>query len=96
MSQPKSGMLSRPSQLQEMLQRDMNYMAKHGEDMIEERKSTRSRDDFIRLSGIGPELAEFVTEFIEEPGILYSMPFEKRREIENQMEAVLSSFGRLC
>ena len=79
-----------------MRQRDMNDMAKHGEDMNEERKSARSRDDFIKLSGIGPELAEFVTEFIEEPEIFYSMPFEKRRKIESQMDAVLSSFGRLC
>ncbi len=79
-----------------MLQRDMNYMAKHGENMNEERKSARSRDDFIRLAGIGPALAEFVTEFIEKPGIFYSIPFERRREIENQMDAVLSSFGRLC
>jgi len=74
----------------------MNDIAKHGDDMNEERKSARSRDDFIRLSGIGPELAEFVTEFIEEPEIFYSMPFEKRRKIESQMDAVLSSFGRLC
>ena len=74
----------------------MNDMAKHGEEMNEERKSARSKTDFIRLAGIGPELAEFVTEFIEKPEIFYSMPFEKRREIENQMDAVLSSFGRLC
>jgi len=74
----------------------MNDIAKHGDDMNEERKSATSRDDFIRLSGIGPELAEFVTEFIEEPEMFYSMPFEKRREIENQMDVVLSSFGRLC
>ena len=66
------------------------------EDNNEERKSDRSRDDFIRMSGIGPDLAEFVTDFIEKPGIFYSMPFERRREIENQMDAVLSSFGRLC
>lgn len=67
-------------------------MAKHGEDMNEERKSARSKDDFIRLAGIGPELAEFVTEFIGKPEIFFSMPFERRREIENQMDAILSSF----
>lgn len=70
----------------------MNYVAKHGEDMNEERKSARSKDDFIRLAGIGPELAEFVTEFIGKPEIFFSMPFERRREIENQMDAILSSF----
>jgi len=64
--------------------------------MNEERKSARSKADFIRLAGIGPELAEFVTEFIEKPDIFYSIPVERRREIENQMDAVLLSFARLC
>jgi hypothetical protein len=67
-------------------------MAKHAENINAERKSAKSRADFIRLAGIGPELAEFVTEFIEKPENLYSMPFEKRRKIENQMDAILSSF----
>jgi hypothetical protein len=61
--------------------------------MGEERRNARSKADFVRWAGIGPELAEFVTEFIEKPEIFYSMPFEKRREIENQMDAVLSSFS---
>jgi hypothetical protein len=95
-SQPESGMLSQPFQLQAIRQKDLNYTAKHGEDMNEERKSARSKADFIRLAGIGPELAEFVTEFIEKPEIFYSIPVERRREIENQMDAVLLSFGRLC
>ena len=60
--------------------------------MNEERRSARFKADFVRLAGIGPELAEFVTEFIEKPEIFYSMPSERRREIENQMDAVLSSF----
>jgi hypothetical protein len=72
----------------------MNDMAKHGEDMNEERENGRSKADFIRLAGIGPELAEFVTEFVEKPDIFYSMPFERRREIENEMDAILSSFGQ--
>jgi len=70
----------------------MNYMTKHGENMNEERKSARSKADFIRLAGIGPELAEFVMEFIEKPEILFSMSSERRNEIENQMDAILSSF----
>ena len=73
---------------------DMNDMANHGEDMNEERENARSKADFIRLAGIGPELAEFVTEFVEKPDHFYSIPFEKRREIENQMDAVLLSFER--
>jgi len=69
-------------------------MPKHGENMNEERKSARSKADFIRWAGIGPELAEFVTVFVERPEIFDSMPSERRREIENQMDAVLSSFAQ--
>jgi hypothetical protein len=67
-------------------------MANHAEDLVGEKKSARSKADFIRLAGIGPELAEFVTEFVEKPDHFNSIPFEKRREIENQMDAVLLSF----
>ncbi len=67
-------------------------MAKHGRDMNEKRQSAGSKADFIRLSGIGSELAEFVNHFVEKPEILYSMPFERRREIENRMDAFLSLF----
>jgi hypothetical protein len=67
-------------------------MAKRGEDMSEERKSASSKAHFIELAGIGPELAEFVIEFIEKPEIFFSMSFERRYEIENQMDAILSSF----
>jgi len=95
-SQAESGMLSQPFQLQAIRQKDLDYTEKNGEDMNEERKSARSKADFIRLAGIGPELAEFVMEFIEKPDIFYSIPVERRREIENQMDAVLLSFARLC
>jgi superfamily I DNA and RNA helicase len=71
----------------------MNDMAKHAENMNEERKSARSKADFIRLAGIGPELAEFVTEFVEKPDNFTSMTFKKRCEIEKQIDAILSSFG---
>jgi hypothetical protein len=60
----------------------------------EDRKSAMSRADFIRWTRIGPDLAELVTNFVEKPEIFFSMPSEKRREIENQMDAVLSSFGK--
>jgi len=62
--------------------------------MNEERKSASSKADFIRSSGIGPELAMFVTEFVENPEAFRSISFVKRREIENQMDEILSSFGR--
>jgi hypothetical protein len=58
----------------------------------EERKSAGSEADFIRLAGIGPELSEVVIEFLEKPEIYFSMSFERRREVENQMDAILSSF----
>ena len=67
-------------------------MANHAEDINDEKKSARSKADFIRLAGIGSELAEFLTEFVEKPDHFYSIPFERRREIENQMDAVLLSF----
>jgi hypothetical protein len=69
-------------------------MQKPGEDMNNQRKTAMSKLDFIGLAGIGPELAEFVTEFMEKPETLFSIPLERRREIENQMDAILSSFGQ--
>jgi len=62
--------------------------------MHEDRKIARSKAEFIRLTGMGPELAEFVTEFVEKPGNFISMSFERRCEIEIQMDAFLSSFGK--
>jgi len=64
--------------------------------MNTERRIASSRSDFMRLAGIEPELAEFVTEFVEKPENFASIPFEKRHEIEKQMDAILSSFGRHC
>jgi hypothetical protein len=69
-------------------------MEKPGEHMNDQRKTVMSKVDFMRLTGIGPELAEFVAEFIERPEIFFSMASEKRREIENQMDAILSEFGQ--
>jgi len=62
--------------------------------MNEERKNAGSKADFMRLAGIGPELAEFVIKFIENPEIFFSMPVERRCEIENQMDAVIFAFER--
>lgn len=53
-----------------------------------------SQADFMRRASIAPELAEFVNEFIESPEIYFSMSLERRCEIENQLDAVLSSIGR--
>jgi len=67
-------------------------MAKHGENMNEESRIAGSKSDFMRLAGIGTDLAAFVIAFLENPEIFFSMPFERRHEIENQMDAILSSF----
>jgi hypothetical protein len=67
-------------------------MVKHAEDMNEESRSAGSKSDFMRLAGIGTDLADFVIAFLEKPEIFFSMPFERRRDIENQMDAILSSF----
>ena len=62
--------------------------------MNEEKKSVRCRADFIQQAGIGTKLADFLTEYIDRPEIFYSMPVERRREIEDQMDTVLLSFGK--
>jgi len=46
-------------------------MAKTIEDMNDQGETALSRADFIRLAGIGPELAGFVAEFIESPEIFF-------------------------
>jgi hypothetical protein len=65
---------------------------RNGEEMNEDSRSAGSKSDFMRLAGIGTELAEFVIDFMEKPEIFFSMSFERRNEIENQMDAILSSF----
>jgi hypothetical protein len=56
-------------------------------------KSARSRADFLSLSGIGQELAEFVDAFIKNPEQYIALTIDDRRKFENQMDAILSSFG---
>ena len=73
---------------------DVNYMAENGNDTNEVRKSAKSKAEFLRLTGIGPELAEFVTEFVEQPEVFRSISLERRREIENQMDGIFSLFGK--
>lgn len=63
-------------------------------DLDNSKKTARSKADFIRLSGIGQELAMFVTEFIEKPEIYLSMPVERRRTIENQLDRVIAAVAK--
>jgi len=69
-------------------------MAHHAKDMNEERQIAGSRADFIELAGIGSDLEDFLREFSARPEIFYSMPRARRREIECQMDAILSLFGK--
>jgi hypothetical protein len=62
--------------------------------MDTKKNKARSKAEFFRLTGIRPELAEFVTDFVERPEKFISMPAEKRREIEDQMDAIIYSLGR--
>ena len=62
--------------------------------MNEKRRSAGSKAEFIALAGIGPKLAAFVDSLIESPESFFSMPFEERREIENQMDVIISLFGK--
>lgn len=66
-------------------------MRNEGDGMDQEGRIAGSKADFIKLAGIEMELAEFVSAFLEKPEILFSMPFERRREIENRIDAILSS-----
>ena len=75
-----------------MVARPMNL--KDCEDMNEKRQSEITKSDFIRRAGIDPELAEFVDTFIDKPEIFFSMSSTKRREIEHQMDAILSAIWK--
>ena len=75
-----------------MVARPMNL--KDCEDMNEKRQSEITKSDFIKRAGIDPELAEFVDTFIDKPEIFFSMSSTKRREIEHQMDAILSAIWK--
>jgi hypothetical protein len=74
---------------------DADDVPKNGDPMNPKRRSAKSQADFFRWAGIGPELAEFVTAFLENPAHFDGMPLEKRRDIENQMDAILSRVSAL-
>jgi len=59
-----------------------------------ERKMPGAKADFIRRIGIGPDLAKFLNEFTERPEIFFSLPLDRYREIESQMDAILYSLGK--
>jgi hypothetical protein len=56
------------------------------------RACRRYKEDDVLACGIGPELAEFVSAFIQSPERYLAMTPEKRRDSENQMDAILALF----
>lgn len=73
----------------------ISHMKKPGNDMKSAGVTALSQADFMRRAGIGPDLAEFIHDFIECPDIFFSMSLERRGEIENQLDNALSSIVRL-
>ncbi|WP_155323474.1 hypothetical protein [Desulfosarcina ovata] len=69
-------------------------MGNHDPNKNEKRKCAKSKADFIRRIGIGTDLAKFLTDFTESPEILFSLPVDRYRELEYQMDAILSSFEK--
>lgn len=69
-------------------------MKYNGEAMHQDERRATSKTDFMLACGIGTELAEFVSAFTQSPERYLAMTPEKRRDIENQMDAILSLFER--
>ena len=69
-------------------------MENHDPDKKEESRPAKSKADVIRRIGIGPDLARFLTDFTERPEILSSLPSDRYREFESQMDAIFSSLGK--
>ena len=68
-------------------------MESNDEDAKTERKMPGAKADFIRRIGIDPELVTFLNEFTERPEVFFSLSLDRCREIESQMDVVLSSLG---
>ena len=69
-------------------------MENHGTNKNEERRRAESKADFIRRIGIGPDLATFLADFTERPEIIFSLPSDRYRKIESQMDVILYSLGK--
>ncbi len=69
-------------------------MASRDEGENKKRMRQGVKADFIRRIGMEPDLALFLDEFSERPEIFFSLPLERCREIEFQMDAFLSSFDK--
>jgi hypothetical protein len=69
-------------------------MGNHDPKKNKEIRGAKSKSDFMRRIGIGPELAKFLTDFTERPEILSSLPSDRYCEFESQMDAIFSSLGK--
>jgi hypothetical protein len=72
----------------------MGEMENHDTNKNEERRRAKSKADFIRRIGLGPDLATFLTDFTERPEIIFSLPSDRYHEIESQMDVILYSLGK--
>lgn len=66
-------------------------MESSDEDEKAERKRLGTKADFIRRIGMEPDLVTFLNEFTERPEIFFTLSLGKYREIDSQMDAILSS-----
>lgn len=71
----------------------MHDMGSSDEDEKTEKMRPGTKADFIRRIGIEPDLVTFLNEFTERPEVFLSLSLDRCREIESQMDAVLSSLG---
>ena len=60
----------------------------------EEIRGAKSKADFIRRIGIGPDFAKFLTDFTGSPEVFFSLSLDRCQEIESQMNAILYSLGK--
>jgi hypothetical protein len=65
-------------------------MKSHNGHRLNRAKSTSTQRNFMKMTGLSPELANFLTNFMGNPEILFSMSDKKKSDIESQMDAILS------
>jgi hypothetical protein len=65
-------------------------MKSHNGHSLNRAKSTSAQRDFMKMTGLSPELANFLTNFMGNPEVLFSMSDKKKSDIESQMDAILS------
>jgi hypothetical protein len=65
-------------------------MKSHNGHRLNRAKSTSTQRDFMKMTGLSLELANFLTNFMGNPEVLFSMSDKKKSDIESQMDAILS------